>query len=411
MTRKPDPLHNLADALSEDIVAAPADALVHDAAGEPGGADALVGSFDRIAARAAAQSRRRRIVARLRALAHVPAKWTPVRRQEHAQIQKSAWPAPIGWTSAMAGVAGIFVMVIAGGLYLHQPDAYQPAAAPPPVVADQLAPKPAPARDTGPASRAEDRPALTDRAARTDHAAVEPAPAAAPPVAAAAAVPPPAPAAAAGVADEPRRARTVEVRPDAAAPAAAFRKPQQAAPRPPPTEDRLAVLAKTEEQKRSSTPSPAPRAAPAASSYAPAAPARSAAMGGLADAPPGFQWPLRGRVIAGFGSSVGGAANNGIDLAVPAGTDIRAAEDGVVLYAGNEIKGLGNLLLLRHRDGFLTAYAHAQSFAVKPGDTVRRGQVIAKSGESGAVRRPQLHFEIRKDNAPVDPAQYLPPHG
>jgi murein DD-endopeptidase MepM/ murein hydrolase activator NlpD len=131
----------------------------------------------------------------------------------------------------------------------------------------------------------------------------------------------------------------------------------------------------------------------------------------LAAAPHGFQWPLRGRVIAGFGSPVGGAANKGIDLAVAAGTDIRAAEDGVVLYAGNAIKDFGNLLLLRHRDGFLTAYAHAQSFAVKPGDSVRRGQVIAKSGQTGAVTSPQLHFEIRKDDAPVDPAQYLPPPG
>ena len=134
-------------------------------------------------------------------------------------------------------------------------------------------------------------------------------------------------------------------------------------------------------------------------------------MGGLPDAPPGFVWPLRGRVIAGFGSPVGGAPNQGIDLAVPAGTDIHAAEDGVVIYAGDEIRSFGNLLLLRHRDGFLTAYAHAQSFAVKPGDTVRRGQVIATSGQSGGVTRPQLHFEIRKDHAPVDPAQYLPPPG
>jgi murein DD-endopeptidase MepM/ murein hydrolase activator NlpD len=116
-------------------------------------------------------------------------------------------------------------------------------------------------------------------------------------------------------------------------------------------------------------------------------------------------------VIAGFGSPVGGAANQGINLAAPAGTDIRAAEDGVVIYAGNEIKTLGNLLLLRHRDGFLTAYAHAQSFAVKPGDMVRRGQVVAKSGQTGTAGTPQLHFEIRKDHAPVDPAQYLPPPG
>ncbi len=373
MTRKPDPLHNLADALSEEIVAAPADVLVHDAAGEPGGADALVASFDRIAARAATQSRRRRLVERLRALAHV-------------------WPGPIGWTSVLAGVAGIFVMVIAGGLYFHQSGAYQPVAAPPPVVAEPIAQTPPPARDNGPTARAVEPPAITDRLARTDHAA--------------AAAPPPAPAAAAGVADEPMRAHTLEVRPGAVAPEPSTR----AAPLQPPAEDRLAVLAMTAEQKRSIAPSPAPPAAfaPATRSSAPAAPASAAVIGDVADAPPAFLWPLRGRVIAGFGSSVGGAPNRGIDLAVAAGTDIRAAEDGVVLYAGNEIEDFGNLLLLRHRDGFLTAYAHAQSFAVKPGDTVRRGQVIAKSGRSGG--RPQLHFEIRKDDAPVDPAQYLPPN-
>ena len=129
------------------------------------------------------------------------------------------------------------------------------------------------------------------------------------------------------------------------------------------------------------------------------------------DVPPAFAWPLRGRVIAAFGASVGGVPNNGIDLAVAAGTDVRAADDGVVLYAGNEIKALGNLLLLRHRDGFITAYAHTQSITVKPGDTVRRGQVIAKSGQTGTVTKPQLHFEIRKDSTPVDPAQYLPPPG
>jgi murein DD-endopeptidase MepM/ murein hydrolase activator NlpD len=392
MTRKPDPLFNLADALSEEIVATPADALLHEAAGEPGGGASPVTSFDRIAARAAAQSRRRRIVERLRAL--LP-----------------AWPAPIGWRSAMAGVAGIFVMVIAGGLYLHQPEV-QLASAPPPVVADRMAASSGLIRGNEPMSYAPSQPAAADRRAKVDHAAAEqPAPAAAPPVVAAA--PPPAPPAAAGVADEPRRARTVEVRPDAAVPEPSTRTARKVAPPQAPAEDRLAKLAIAAEQKRSSTLSQAPRAAPAApaaSSYAPAASGPSI-LGGLAEAPPGFAWPLRGRVIAGFGSPVGGAPNQGIDLAVPAGTDIRAAEDGVVLYAGSEIKGLGNLLLLRHRDGFLTAYAHAQSFAVKPGDTVRRGQVIAKSGQSGAVTKPQLHFEIRKDSAPVDPARHLPPPG
>jgi murein DD-endopeptidase MepM/ murein hydrolase activator NlpD len=391
MMRKPDPLHNLADALSEDIVAAPVDALLHEAAGEPGGGDGLVASFDRIAARAAAQSRRRRVVARLRAL-------------------MQAWSMPIGWTSAMAGVAGVCVMVIAGGLYFHQREVVQIASAPPPVGPEGMVARPAPARDDGSMLRAQDRPVVADRVAKQDDAAaVQPAPAAAPPVVAAA--PPPAPSAAAGVAAEAKRARSVEVRPDAAPPEPSTRAARKVMPAQPPAGDRLAALAREAEQKQASLPSPAPRAAPAASSYAPEASSAPAVAGGLTEAPLGFAWPLRGHVIAGFGSPVGGAPNPGIDVAVPAGTDIRAAGDGVVIYAGNEIKSLGNLLLLRHRDGFLTAYAHAQSFAVKPGDTVRRGQVIAKSGQSGEVSKPQLHFEIRRGSTPVDPAQHLPPPG
>src|SRR5215475_1678709 len=114
MTRNPDPLFNLADALSEDVVAAPADTLVRDAENEPGGSAGLVASFDRIAARAATRTRRRRMVERLRNLL-------------------GAWPVSVGWTSAMAGVAGIFVMGIAGGIYFNQAQSYrQIAAAPPP---------------------------------------------------------------------------------------------------------------------------------------------------------------------------------------------------------------------------------------------------------------------------------------
>jgi murein DD-endopeptidase MepM/ murein hydrolase activator NlpD len=120
-----------------------------------------------------------------------------------------------------------------------------------------------------------------------------------------------------------------------------------------------------------------------------------------------FRWPVRGRVIAGFGPKPNGLQNDGINLAVPEGTPIKAAEDGVVAYAGNELKGYGNLVLVRHSNGFVTAYAHASEILVKKGDAVKRGQVIAKSGQSGSVASPQLHFEIRKGATPVDPAQYL----
>ncbi len=126
-----------------------------------------------------------------------------------------------------------------------------------------------------------------------------------------------------------------------------------------------------------------------------------------AGALPGFRWPARGRVIAGFGPSPNGLQNDGINVAVPEGTPIKAAEDGVVAYAGNELKGYGNLVLVRHSNGFVTAYAHASEILVKRGEAVKRGQVIAKSGQTGNVTSPQLHFEIRKGSTPVDPSQYL----
>jgi len=92
---------------------------------------------------------------------------------------------------------------------------------------------------------------------------------------------------------------------------------------------------------------------------------------------------------------------------VPEGTPVKAAEDGVVAYAGNELKGYGNLVLIRHANGYVTAYAHASELLVKRGDAIKRGQVIAKSGQSGEVASPQLHFEIRKGSTPVDPLQFL----
>ena len=99
------------------------------------------------------------------------------------------------------------------------------------------------------------------------------------------------------------------------------------------------------------------------------------------------------------------AQNDGINLAVPEGTPIKAADDGVVAYAGNELKGYGNLVLIRHANGFVSAYANASELLVKRGDTIKRGQVIAHAGQTGNVTSPQLHFEIRKGSTPVDPMQ------
>jgi murein DD-endopeptidase MepM/ murein hydrolase activator NlpD len=111
-------------------------------------------------------------------------------------------------------------------------------------------------------------------------------------------------------------------------------------------------------------------------------------------------------VIASFGPRPNGLQNDGINLAVPEGTPIKAAGDGIVAYAG-DLKGYGNLVLVRHGNDFMTAYAHASEIMVKRGDFVERGQVIAKSGQTGNVTSPQLHFEIRKNTTPVDPSQYL----
>jgi murein DD-endopeptidase MepM/ murein hydrolase activator NlpD len=122
---------------------------------------------------------------------------------------------------------------------------------------------------------------------------------------------------------------------------------------------------------------------------------------------PTFRWPVRGKVITSYGAKTNGKSNDGINLAVPEGTPVKAAEDGVVAYSGNELKGYGNLVLVRHSNGYVTAYAHASELLVKRGDTIKRGQIIAKSGQSGEVASPQLHFEIRKGSAPVDPLQFL----
>jgi murein DD-endopeptidase MepM/ murein hydrolase activator NlpD len=122
---------------------------------------------------------------------------------------------------------------------------------------------------------------------------------------------------------------------------------------------------------------------------------------------PSFRWPVHGRIIASFGSRPNGAQNDGINVAVPEGTPVKAAEDGVVAYAGNELKGYGNLVLVRHSNGYVSAYANASELLVKRGDSVKRGQTIARAGQTGNVTSPQLHFEIRKGSTPVDPAKFL----
>jgi murein DD-endopeptidase MepM/ murein hydrolase activator NlpD len=122
---------------------------------------------------------------------------------------------------------------------------------------------------------------------------------------------------------------------------------------------------------------------------------------------PKFRWPARGRVIVGFGQTTNGQQNNGINISLPENTPVKAAEDGVVDYAGHELTAYGNLLQVRHPNGYVTAYAHAKELLVKRGDQVKRGQLIARSGQTGNVNAPQLHFEIRKGTSPLDPIKFL----
>ena len=161
-------------------------------------------------------------------------------------------------------------------------------------------------------------------------------------------------------------------------------------------------MAKVEEASQE-----APRkAAPAPVDPTPTAslpPAAAEKTSGSTSGNPEFRWPAHGRIIQGFKSG----GNDGINIAVPEGTSVKAAESGVVAYAGSEIKGFGNLVLIRHPNGFVTAYANNGDIAVKRGEQVKRGQTIAKSGQSGNVASPQLHFELRKGSTPVDPTRYL----
>ncbi|MEE9588672.1 MAG: M23 family metallopeptidase, partial [Hyphomicrobiaceae bacterium] len=113
------------------------------------------------------------------------------------------------------------------------------------------------------------------------------------------------------------------------------------------------------------------------------------------------------RIISGFGQRQDGTHNDGIDIAVPTGTSVQAVDNGVIAYAGSELKGYGKLILIRHSDNWVSAYAHNEQLMVRRGDKIRRGQVIAKAGRSGSVERPQLHFELRQGSKPVDPMKHL----
>jgi len=120
-----------------------------------------------------------------------------------------------------------------------------------------------------------------------------------------------------------------------------------------------------------------------------------------------FRRPAHGLIVSRFGAQSDGRRNDGINISVPRGTPVKAAENGVVVYAGDELTGLGKLVLVRHADGWVSAYGHNDRIAVKRCDTVKRGQEIARAGITGNVTKPQIHFELRKNARPVDPEQHL----
>ena len=123
--------------------------------------------------------------------------------------------------------------------------------------------------------------------------------------------------------------------------------------------------------------------------------------------PKGFIWPLKGRILTRFGPIEKGLKNDGLNIAAPVGAPVRAAQNGIVAYSGDALKGFGQLVLIKHDRGYVTAYAHNQAILVKAGQQVQRGQVIARAGDSGNVSSPQLHFQLRKGQKSLDPQPLL----
>ncbi|MCI7420136.1 MAG: LysM peptidoglycan-binding domain-containing protein [Alphaproteobacteria bacterium] len=121
-----------------------------------------------------------------------------------------------------------------------------------------------------------------------------------------------------------------------------------------------------------------------------------------------FDWPVKGTIISGYGNLGSGRKNDGINIKAALGTNVKAADSGTIAYAGNELKGFGNLILIKHSDGWITAYAHNDRLFVKKGQKVSRGEKIATVGSTGSVTTPQLHFEVRSGKKAVNPRPYLP---
>lgn len=197
--------------------------------------------------------------------------------------------------------------------------------------------------------------------------------------------------------------------------------PAPRAPAPPPA-PRVNVPSSTAEAAPPAVDPPAPRRAPEPApepAYGPtdviypaAKPTPPPRLVGPIPTPPprstgGFLWPVQGRIVSGYGPKQAGLHNDGINIAAPRGSPIRAAESGVVAYAGDGLQGFGNTILIKHSDGYVTAYAHADTLLVARGDVIQRGQAIAQVGSSGTVDRPQVHFQIRRGRDAIDPRTLL----
>jgi murein DD-endopeptidase MepM/ murein hydrolase activator NlpD len=156
-------------------------------------------------------------------------------------------------------------------------------------------------------------------------------------------------------------------------------------------------------------PAPAPLVPAVATPPAPPAASEPPAATPPAGGNSAFLWPVRGHVLATYGSRTDGTHNDGINIAAPKGAAVQAADAGVVAYTGNELRGYGNLILVKHPNGWISAYAHCDLMLVKRGEKVARGQVIARVGSTGNVSEPQLHFELRRGNRAVDPREVLAP--
>jgi len=208
--------------------------------------------------------------------------------------------------------------------------------------------------------------------------------------------------------------RIAAARPSVAALPAA-RSPEAAPPAmqsdasPPPAPERPPVISPP-----LAAPSPPPQPPPATEAPGPARAAPESPEANREAAPPAhatgaFLWPVRGHVLATYGSKSDGTRNDGINIGAPRGAAVQAVDAGVVAYTGNELRGYGNLVLIKHPNGWISAYAHCDQILVKRGEKVERGQVIARVGATGNVSEPQLHFELRRGQHAVDPREFLPP--